>query len=171
MAFVLPAAWALVYLVNIPIKIAFYARLSGGIASGVGIAAFEARFARRRAHKSKVRPRGRGLLNFEEGWSFKSSAIYLIRRARLEAFEFEARLNDAMATALAVGLARAVATAFMAHEDCRAHLRVKPDFESGERSLYVSGIASLYFGHIIIACYMAGKDYIRGRLAKWKNTR
>ena len=174
------AAGALIfYLSAVPLKIAFVLRAGEKFGFGVGVSAFEGRFARAAAEKNigrKSRRRSKKIsLNRIVLKSILKSARHILRHARLEAFSARGSvsLGDAALTALVCGAAGSVLAAVSAPAQARIECALQPDFSSPGIALAgeVSGIVSLRAGHIMLAALIGAIDYGNGRLSQWTDTR
>lgn len=156
---------ALVYLASVPVFAAFNLSVRDGLRFGVGMSAFERRFALRRAeakHPSKKQRR-------------KNGARLLLRAAkRLRGMDVRLRgrvcLGDAAATATACGALRALAAA-LGPRAGRVEVDVAPLFGEDGLRVDLEGMIRLRSGQIMSAIAVSGINDILRRIAKWKDTR
>ena len=174
------AAQALLYLGAVPMHAALY--LCGaedpaagtGLRFGVGVSAFEGRFALRRAMKKAERsrlPRRR-----KKPRAKKTAAIRLLwpmaRRLKLRELSLQGwvSLGDAAATALVCGAAGALDSALRGVAPL-ARVRLTPDFASETPRLELRGIIAARSGQIMLAAARGGLHYAKERTAQWISTR
>lgn len=163
MAVTLAAIAALLfYFCAIPVKFALVVRISNHPGFGAGAAAFEGRFALRRAGK---RARGekkhlpwkreeKKLARLDALPAALKAGRYLLRHLRLEALRARGRLSagDAAQTALLCGCASALEGALAPCAPPGAvRLALQPDFSGAGNDLTLCGMVSLRAGHIILA--------------------
>ena len=157
----------LVYLSTVPICAAFSLSTRNGLRIGVGVSAFERRFALRRAEAdglpAKGRRRGRkvGRLLWRSAKRLRGARIRL--QGRLD-------LGDAAATATACGALRAVVAALGSRVG-RVEVNVVPLFAGDGLCVELTGMIRLRSGQIISVIAMNGIDSISRRLAKWTDIR
>lgn len=167
------------YLVNVPVKVAFFLRAGTGAGFGVGISAFEGRFALCQAErrlqkkhvaskKSKRAPRkkpadARKIIQSVK--LYAPAARLALRHTRLELLSANARLSfsDAAHTALLTGSLRALLEIVGACLSAHTQTRVEPDFSGATTYVEVRGIASIELGYIILAALKA----LNRRVSKW----
>ncbi|NLF26510.1 MAG: DUF2953 domain-containing protein [Clostridiales bacterium] len=146
------------YAANVPLKVAFCARVGGGMGASLSVRAFEGRFALRAAKRrlnegkgpSKPKPERRALGTI---WR---TVRRLLRHIRLEYLSVSLVLGlaDAAGTAIAVGCVNALLQAARASTGARVVCEVRPDFRDPHFEGEVSGIISLTAGHIILAALL-----------------
>ncbi len=171
------------YLVNVPVKVAFFLRAGTGAGFGVGISAFEGRFAlcqaERRLQKkhvaSKKARRASGKTPADAQKIIQSVKLYApaarlaLRHTRLELLSANARLSfsDAAHTALLTGSLRALLEIVGACFSAPTDARIEPDFSGASTYMEVRGIASIELGYIILAASKA----LNRRVSKWIDIR
>lgn len=170
------AAVGLAYFAAVPVKIAFVLRPGAGARFGLGIAAFEGRFARRAAEGRLARPRARRKKPAFDKKILKlilellRTVRYLLRHAELDV-RGRLGLGDAALTALACGSAGALAAAARAATGAHLRAEIAPDFGEMRPSGEITGIITLRAGHIMLAALIGAIDYSHGRLSAWTDTR
>lgn len=169
----------LFYLCAIPVKFALVVRIADAPGFGAGAAAFEGRFALRRAGK---RARGekkhlpwrkgeRKIARTDALPAALKAARYLMRHLRLEALRAWGSLSagDAAQTALICGCAGALEGAL---SPCvppgTVRLALQPDFSGGGNDLTLCGMVSLRAGHIILAALIGAWNYLLRRIRHGK---
>ena len=161
-----------VYLATLPVKLAFALRLGPEPRLGMGLAAFEGRFAIRAARQNAKplrlpgpkrggTPGRRGLLR---------AIRVVLRGAELE---LSARfcLGDAALTALACGALGSLSGALAAAAGLRLSARVVPDFEATRASAEITGILTLRAGHSMGSALKSASDEALRRLSAWNDIR
>lgn len=146
------------YAANVPLKVAFCARVGGSMGASLSVRAFEGRFALRAAKRrlsearepSKPKAERRAL-----GTAWRA-ARRLLKHIRLEylSVSLDLGLADAAGTAIAVGCVNAILQATRASTGARVVCRVRPDFREARFEGEVAGIISLTAGHIIFAALL-----------------
>ena len=144
---------ALGYLSAVPVCGAFFLNTEGGLRLGVGVSAFERRFALRRAQRRAGLPLPAG----------KKAAGPLLRRAlphlRIDALSLRGSLclGDAAHTALACGALRALPSLLAARAG-KVEIAVAPDFDGDAPRVRLQGMIRVRFGQIIAAAAKGGID-------------
>ena len=171
------------YLANVPVKFAFFVRADTNAGFGVGISAFEGRFALRQAEKrlqkKRVAPkkakRVPGKKPADARKIIRNVKLYApaarlaLRHTRLEILKADARLSfsDAAHTALLTGSLRALLEIMGACLSAPTEACVEPDFSGAATYVEVRGIASIELGYIILAASKA----LNRRVSKWIDIR
>ena len=175
MAVALAAALtALLYLSAVPLRLAVCLRVDGGRARvGVGVAAFEARFARRAARKRRDGARRapaflRGLDPAQAARAGLRAASFALKRVRLDSMEIEGVFGgpDAALTALVCGAAAALDQALGAAAR-GVRLRVRPDFSGNQPRGELTCMISARAGHLMLAALLGAWNYATGRFSQW----
>ena len=167
--YIVAAVEALAYLSAVPVCAAFSLSTEGGLRFGVGLGAFERRFALRRARRASVsadkKPRRRGRGDPKRLWQ-------MVSRLRGADIRLSGRLGlgDAAATAVACGALGALGTALGARAG-RVRIDVAPRFDSCELSAELRGMIRARSGQIISAMASGQIDAISRRISKWKSIR
>ena len=171
------AAVALFYLGAVPLRLAFCLRLGANGGFGVGVAAFEGRFAQRRA--ALLRGGGgkkpaflRDLDPLEALKSLLRAVRFLLKHLRVDAVELDGALgaDDAALTALICGGLAALGHALRCATGREIRLNLRPDFSGGALHGELSGMISVRVGHIIFAALLGAFEYASGRLNQWIST-
>ena len=179
--YVVALAELIFYLGAVPLCGAFWLSTEGGLRFGVGLGAFERRFALRRAHRNGIKRdasatlfgTGRKGRRSENGPGAEASRAWaLLRRLRGAGVRLEGRLclGDAASTALACGALEALAAALGAALG-RVELNVAPDFQDSAVRAELWGMIRVRSGQIIVAAAQSGIDKLNGRIAQWISTR
>ena len=169
----------LFYFCAVPVKFAFVLRIAEGTRFGAGAAAFENRFALRRAY---ARARGnrkhlpwkkveRRIVRWDTLPAALKAGRYLLRHLRLETLCARGRLSagDAARTALLCGCAGALEGA-LAPCAPRGSVRfaLQPDFTGAGCDLTLCGMVSLRIGHIILAALIGAGNFSLRRIRHGK---
>ena len=169
LVYLFAALQALAYLVAVPVCAAFWLSAEDGLRFGVGLSAFERRFALRRARRNGLRRRpalkARRGGNMQRAWS-------VLRRLRGASVRLEGRLGlgDAAATALACGALRVAGTTLAGREN-RVRIDVAPAFCDGGVCVELRGMLRVRTGQIILAAARSGIENANRRIVQWINTR
>lgn len=163
------------YLCAVPVKFALSVRIHSGARAGAAIAAFEGRWALRRAARRALEaPKARRSgpkLDLSCALPAALKALkYLFRHLKLETLRAEGAFGarDAAQTALICGCARAIKRALApVSPPGMLRVRVEPDFHGGGE-LTLCGMISLRLGHIICAAILCAAEYILRRLRHGK---
>ena len=158
---------ALFYLSAVPICAAFSLSTCGGLRFGVGISAFERRFALRRA-RSGTPPASRRRRDRSAGKLLWRAARRL-RGARIRV-QGHLDLGDAAATATACGAIQAIAAALGSRAG-RVEVDIAPLFAGDSVCVELTGMIRLRSGQIMSVIAMSGIESISRRLARWTDTR
>lgn len=194
--YLIAAAQALFYLASVPLHLAVCLRTRGGLRIGVGVSAFERRFALNAALRRLARGPGR---KPKPGKKPPVGRLAKAIRRLKPQITLRGRLNlgDAAATAMACGALRSLEAALWgvlpAQRDAipaqrgavpvqwgaapaqrgaapALRLRVAPEFQ-GEPGVELQGMIRARAGKIIYAALRGGIDEANGRIAQWKSTR
>ena len=155
------------YLGAVPVCAAFCLTWRGGVRLGVGVGAFERRFAlkmaRRKSRLLTLKPNERDKTGLRLTWQ-------TLRRLRGAGITLRGTLclGDAAATALACGTLNALGAALGA-EAARVDIDVRPTFNAWEPEAALQGMIRARAGQIIIAAAKSGMDSIKRRFAQWKS--
>ena len=159
---------SLLYFSAVPVCAAFCLTWRGGVRLGVGIGAFERRFALKMARKKSrlltQTPNERDKTGFKLAWR-------TLRRLRGAGITLRGTLclGDAAATALACGALDALGASFGA-EAARVRIDVRPVFNAWEPEAALQGMIRARAGQIILAAAKGGMDSFKRRFAQWKDT-
>ena len=167
-------AVALFYLSTIPVKLAFCLRFGSGGGFGVGVAPFEARFARKIAlnRRDTGKLPVRFLRNADPLALLKGAlrALNFARKhLRLDSLTLEGVLgtHDAALTALVCGMLNALGCALGCAAGRPVRIAVQPDFAADRLNGGLSGMISIRAGHIMLAALMGAFEYASGRFNRW----
>lgn len=153
----------LLYLMSVPICVAFALSARDGLRFGIGVSAFERRAALRRAKQYRPMKKRRDKTVARSGWriarSFRDASIRLQGRLGL---------GDAAATAIACGALNALAAA-LAAPGGRAVVDVTPVFSESTLCLELQGMIRFRTGQIMTAIARSQIENIRRRIASWTN--
>ena len=144
---IVAALEALFYLCAIPVHLAVRV---DGLRVGAGLAAFERRYARRRAEVELAAPPGQG----GSAPDYRR-ILQLLKRLRIERVELTGRvaLGDAAATAILCGMIGGLSRAFRGRVR-RMRVDVRPDFASERVAVEMTGMIRARSGQIILAAIM-----------------
>ena len=160
---------ALGYLSAVPVCAAFWLSAGDGLRFGVGVAAFERRFAMRRARRAGLHPKGKP----KRGQRGVSRQLWR-SLSNLRGLGFSLRgslgLGDAAATALACGLLRSLAAALGIRAD-RVVIDVAPLFDSPEPRAELQGMIRVRTGQLITAVALSRFNAMNRRIAEWTSIR
>lgn len=161
--YIIAIADALIYLSAVPLCAAFCLTTAGGLRLGVGLGAFERRFALRRARRYR-----RLRLKAKRRRGSLKRARYGLRLLRGAGISLRGSLNlgDAAATALACGTLRALASGLGLPAD-RLEIDVTADFSASGPLAELQGMIRVRAGQIITAAARSGIDDIVRRIEKW----
>ena len=156
---------ALGYLLAVPVCAAFCLSTAGGLRFGLGLGAFERRFALRRAWRASLKPKKRR--NRREGHG-ATRAFRALGRLRGVGFSLRGSLGlgDAAATAMACGLLQALAAA-LGSRAARVEVDVVPLFNAAEPRAELQGMIRVRAGQIITATAVSYIEDLNRRIAKW----
>ena len=143
------AAQALGYLSAVPVHLALSVRYDDGLRCGVGVSAFDARAARRRAERRKPRRRSGGAPDARAIWR-------VLRRAKTGRMNVVGvvAMGDAALTAMACGLLVAAASA----APWPGRRRIDPDFSAGGLRLRLRASLRFTAGQLAMAALKAVLD-------------
>lgn len=163
--YLIAVAEALVYLASIPLCVAVRVTTRGGARVGVGVGAFERRFAQRRARKAS-KP-----LSLPEGGKKGPGARLawgVARRLRGAGVTLRGTLclGDAAATALACGTLQALGAA-LGGGAARVTIDVRPRFDGMDVEARLQGMLRARTGQIILAAARCGVDSVNRRISQW----
>lgn len=168
------AAVTLFYLSAIPIHIALRLHIGANSFFGLGISAFEPRFALRQSlEKRRFDSRPPAFLKklngpdaLKSGWrAFRYASDHIkIERIRLDG-SFGS--HDAALTALVCGGAAAVGCALGSGFRRRVRISLRPDFSTDSIRAELVGMISVRVGHIMLAALLGAFQYGSRRLKKW----
>lgn len=155
------AAQALFYLGATPLFVALRLRAGDGPRFGVGVGAFERRYALKKASQPRAPKERRGAKSPAK-WVWR-----LARRARIEQLTLRGRLclGDAAATALACGALTALAGGLGRAKQTR--IDIAPDFDSAAPRVELQGTLRVRAGQLVVAAAKCGIDEIDRRIAQW----
>ncbi len=155
------------YLLSVPLCVAFCLTTRGGLRVGVGVGAFERRFAMKRARKTRKPPK----LPRGGGGPGMGLALQTLRRLRGGGLTLRGSLclGDAAATAVACGALRALGTALGARAG-RVEIDVEPVFNDLAPRARLEGMIRARAGQIIAAAALSGIESINRRIAQWTDT-
>ena len=162
------AAVALFYMGAIPLQIAV--RWQSGVGFEIGIALFEPRFALRRTRKMHFSKPKKLPRNIDLSAALRTLNC-LLRRIRFEGLRLTGDFGcaDAAVTALICGGFNALGYALKTRT-AKAHICLRPDFNTAALRGDLSGMISVRIGHIIFAALQGLIEYSSGRLNPWTST-
>lgn len=158
-------AEALGYLSAVPLCGVFFFSTRDGLRFGVGLGAFEARHALRRARRDSLRPRRK---TKKRDRASAARALRLLWRLRGAGFSLRGSLGlgDAAATALACGALRGLAASLCAGSG-HVEIDVAPLFDAAKPRAELQGMIRARSGQIITAIVRTNMDRLNRRIAKW----
>lgn len=167
LVYLVAAVEALLYLSAIPLCGAFTLSTRNGLRFGVGLGAFERRFALRRAYRNSLKS---GLDPKRKKRSGPGRALRILASLRGAALSLRGSLGlgDAAATALACGALRALASALGARSGT-VEIFVAPLFDTAEPRVELQGMLRVRSGQIMTAAAKTGVEQLIRRIAKWTN--
>lgn len=168
------AAVTLLYLSAIPIHIALRLRIGADSFFGLGVSAFEPRFALRQSlEKRRFGSRSPAFLRKLNGPDALKSGFqsfkYASRHIRIERILLNGSFgsHDAALTALVCGGASAIGCALRGSFKRRVHISLRPDFSADSLRAELVGMISMRVGHIMLAALLGAFQYGSRRLKKW----
>jgi len=163
------AAVTLFYLNAVPIRLAFSLRTGPDGGFGLGVAPFEARFARRRALKKKLHPPKKMTLPSKELVQAGRAAL---KHLHIESVRVDGVFGsgDAALTALVCGGTDALGHTLRASTGRNVRLHLQPDFAAEKMHVELLGMISLRVGHIMLAALLGAFEYATGRFHQWTST-
>ena len=171
------AAVALFYLSAIPMKLAFCLQFGKGGGFGIGVAPFEARFARRIAlRRRSTGKHSERLFKSADPLSLLRSGLRALNFARkhlrLDGLELYGVLgaHDAALTALICGGLNALGCTLRCAANRPVRVALQPYFSSDRLSGELSGMISIRVGHIMLAALLGAFEYASGRFNRWIST-
>jgi len=156
---------SLAYLGAVPVCAAFRLDIGDDVRLGVGLAAFERRFALRRAERRLTAPARRRRRGGTGLWR----AARRLHGADIH-LSGALGLGDAAATAMACGLLRA-ATPALAARAGRVRVDVRPLFDAAGPRVALEGMIRARAGQVITALAASQIDQLSRRFSRWTSTR
>lgn len=171
---IITAAVTLFYISAIPLHIAFRLRVGPDSFFGIGISAFEPRFALRKSLKKQ--PFNINLPPLFKKPDFPdalSSAFrffkYALTHIKIERIRLDGVFgcDDAALTALVCGGVTAVGNALRCSTGREIRFSLHPDFSGGAFRTELTGMISMRLGHIMLAALLGAYQYGSRRLKEW----
>jgi len=164
------AAVTLFYLSAIPIHVAVRLRIGANRFFGIGVSAFEPRFALRHS-QSPLNPGGKtpGFLKNLSWPDALRAARYAASHLRIDRIHLEGTFgsDDAALTALVCGGAMSIGNALRCATGREIFFRLRPDFSGGSLRVELAGMISVRVGHIMLAALLGAYQYGSRRLKEW----
>lgn len=171
------AAVTLFYLGAIPLHIVFRLRIGSKNFFGLGISAFEPRFALRQSLESRqLGGHTSGIfkkLNTPDAVrSGLRTLRYAAKHIRMERICLDGRFgsHDAALTALVCGSATALGNALCCATGREIRFGLQPDFSDGSVRMELVGMISVRVGHIMLAALLGAFQYGSRRFKQWTDT-
>lgn len=171
------AAVALFYLSAIPVKLVLCLRFGPNAGFGLGMAVFEARFARKIAlHRQDNGGKMPSLLRKPDLASAVKSLLraadFAMKHLRLDELSLDGAFgsHDAALTALVCSGLNALGCALGASARRTVRISLRPDFAADRLSGELSGMISIRVGHIMLAALLGAFEYASGRFNQWIST-
>lgn len=171
------AAVALFYVGAIPVHLAVMLRLGPNGGFGLGLSAFEPRFAVERARRRQDGQMKAPSIpkNLDVRAALKAGFKVLktlLGHVHLDGLRLSGRFgsDDAALTALVCGGMTVLGNALRCASGREVRLDLTPDFSASALRAELSGMISVRVGHIMLAALLGGFQYGTRRLKAWTST-